>query len=44
MNIRKIYGGQRKRFGKMEGFNLLIKIVKANRKAFIIRESLLGRP
>lgn len=40
MKIKGIYGKQRKRLGKMEGFNLLIKLAKANKGPFIARELL----
>lgn len=38
MRIKGIYGKQKKRLGRMEGFNLLIKIAKANKGPFIARE------
>ena len=39
MTMKRIYGKQRKRLGRMEGFNLLLRIVKANRGTFLARTS-----
>jgi hypothetical protein len=35
--MKLIYGKQRKRLGRMEGFNLLLRIIKANKGVFIAR-------
>ena len=40
IGIKNIYGKQRKRLGRKEGFNLLIKLAKANKGPLIARESL----
>jgi hypothetical protein len=43
MRIKAIYGKQKKRLGRMEGFNLLFKIAKANKGPFIARAFLVFR-
>lgn len=37
--MRRIYGRNKGRLGRMEGFNLLLKVAKANKSAIIARES-----